>query len=68
MDKKNTLTMHITFQSHHLNILGETLNPLKVNGKTPTDLRRSQILSFVAAYIHFCQPYDKLLIKAQDIT
>lgn len=58
--------MHITFQSHHLNILGETLYPLKVNGKTPTDLR-SQILSFVAAYIHFCQPYDKWLIKAQNI-
>lgn len=60
--------MHITFQSHHLNIAGETLDPFKVHGKTPTDLRRSQILSFIAAFIHFCQPNDKLLINAQDIT
>lgn len=60
--------MYITFQSHHLSISGVTLNPLKINGKTPTKLKRSQILSFIAAYIHFCQPYDKLLVKAQDIT
>lgn len=59
--------MHITFQSHHLNIVGETLGPLKVSGKTPTNLR-SQTLSFIAAFIHFCQPNEKLLINSQDIT
>lgn len=59
--------MHVTFQSHHLNIEGETLGPLKVSGKTPTNLR-SQILSFIAAFIHSCQPNDKLLINAEDIT
>lgn len=64
----NTLTMSITFQSHHLNIADETLDPSEVNGKTSTDLRGSQIPSFIAAFIHFCQPNDKLLINAQDIT
>lgn len=51
--------MHITFQSCHFNIAGETLNPFKVNGKTPTDLGGSQIPPFIAAFIHFCQPNDK---------
>lgn len=28
----------------------------------------SQVLSIIAAYIHFCQLKGKLLINAQDIT